>query len=136
MLRHKPALAGVARALRHNQTDADNLLWANLRLIEPGNFRRQVLIGSYIVDFVSLKKKLIIEVDGAQHNEPSMAFRDKQRSEWLKSQGFKILRFWNNDVLQNLDGIFFEILSSCHELSPSTNLSHQGREKHNSEASK
>ena len=104
-------MAGAARALRHNQTEAEKLLWAKLRLIEPGDFRRQVLIGSYIVDFVSFKRKLIIEVDGGQHNETSGMARDGQRSEWLKSQGFKVIRFWNDEVLQNMDGVCAVILN-------------------------
>jgi very-short-patch-repair endonuclease len=81
-----------------------------LREVKPGEFRRQEPIGSYIVDFVSYKKKLIIEVDGGQHNESAGMARDEERSKWLASQGFRVVRFWNNDVMRNIDGVMAEVL--------------------------
>jgi very-short-patch-repair endonuclease len=113
----------IARKLRHNQTDAELLLWYRLRglQLEGVKFRRQHPIGDYIVDFVSLNKKLIIEVDGGQHNEPPNMNKDEKRSEWLTSQGYKILRFWNNDVWQNMDGVFLEILRCCQADDPHPN---------------
>ena len=92
----------LARELRHNQTDAENVLWYRLRglRLKGIKFRRQYPLGDYIVDFISSEHKLIIEVDGGQHNELPTALKDEKRSRWLKSQGYEILRFWNNDVTQ------------------------------------
>src|SRR6185436_3954075 len=86
-----------AKKLRNNQTDAENYLWYLLRKKNFGfKFRRQAVIGKYIVDLACFSKKLVIEIDGSQHrNNP----KDKIRDEWLISQGFKVLRFWDNEVL-------------------------------------
>lgn len=94
-----------ARILRKNMTDAEQKLWSHLRYKQLGGyrFRRQQPIGDYIVDFICLGKKLIIEIDGGQHNNES-AYENK-RTEFLESQGYTILRFWNNDVLKNIDGV-------------------------------
>ncbi len=98
----------VAQKLRNNMTDAENYLWYVLRLNNLGvKFRRQVIIGEYIVDFVSFEVKLIIEVDGSQHNDST---EDMFRDNWLKSQGFTVLRFWNNEVLENRDGVVAKII--------------------------
>ena len=72
-------------------------------------FRRQHPIGGYIVDFVSLHKKLIIEIDGGQHNEEQIKDKDEQRTRWLEGEGYRVLRFWNNDVLTNIEGVFMLI---------------------------
>ena len=69
-------------------------------------FRRQSVIGRYIVDFVCFEKKLVIEVDGGQHNH---SHGDVVRDQWLKTQGFEVMRFWNNEVLGNLDGVYSKI---------------------------
>ena len=97
----------MARTLRKNQTDAERKLWHHLRAreFESIKFRRQQPIGRFIADFVSFEKKLVIELDGGQHTEEM----DKQRDLWLKEQGFRILRFWDNDVFQNMDGVLEEI---------------------------
>jgi very-short-patch-repair endonuclease len=71
--------------------------------MEGVKLRRQALLGKYIVDFVSFEKKLILEVDGGHH--ALERDKDEQRALWLESQGFRILRFWNNEVLQNLEGV-------------------------------
>ena len=68
-------------------------------------FRRQHPIGKFIVDFVCIETNLIIELDGGQHNEEAAMNADKERTKWLENQGFNVLRFWNNDVLKNLDGV-------------------------------
>ena len=93
-----------AKALRNKMTDAERRLWYWLRAhrLSGHKFKRQVPIGSYIVDFACLGRKLVIEVDGAQHAE---SFGDKKRDAWLKGQGFKVLRFWNSDVLKNTEGV-------------------------------
>jgi very-short-patch-repair endonuclease len=86
-------------------TDAEKRLWSRIRdrQISAFQFRKQVPIGSYIVDFCCLKEKLAIEVDGGQHSE--MINTDAERTAWLEANGYRVLRFWNNDVLQNTDGV-------------------------------
>ena len=76
-------------------------------------FRRQEPIGNFIVDFVAFEKRLIIEIDGGQHADENEKDNDLQRDEWLKSQGFRVLRFWNNEVLQNLEGVLETIRDNC-----------------------
>ena len=112
MRRTRSAQTGLARTLRRNPTEAEKLLWVKLRQVRPHEFRRQEPIGCYFVDFVSYKNKLIIEVDGGQHNEAAGIAKDKERSEWLESRGFRVLRFWNNDILSNIEGVIAEVLRS------------------------
>jgi very-short-patch-repair endonuclease len=85
-------------------TNAERRLWYRLRAhrFAGHKFKRQVPIGSYVVDFACLNRKLIIEVDGGQH---AATRRDRRRDGWLKNQGFEVLRFWNSDVLANTDGV-------------------------------
>ena len=92
-----------ARELKKNPTEAEKKLWNHLRLRQLGGykFRRQHPLGPYIVDFICLEKRLIIEVDGGQHCE--RVDYDKERTAWLKAQGFRVLRFWNNEVLNEID---------------------------------
>jgi len=91
--------------LRKNLTDAERLLWRHIRSrqIEGLKFRRQEPLGNYIVDFVCFEKSLILEIDGGQHAD--LRQRDNERDTWFESQGFKTLRFWNNEVLTNLEGV-------------------------------
>lgn len=102
-----------ARILRKQMTDAERLLWKHLRdrQLHGCKFRRQHPIGPYIVDFACIEKRLIIEVDGSQHIDN--AEKDAKRSDFLKERGYRILRFWNNEVLQEsdavLNAIFLEI---------------------------
>jgi very-short-patch-repair endonuclease len=95
----------LARDLRRNQTEAENKLWRALRNRHINNlkFRRQQIIGAYRVDFVCLEKNLIIELDGSQHNQ-SRAY-DRQRTEFLKRRGFRVLRFWNNQVFNEFEAV-------------------------------
>jgi very-short-patch-repair endonuclease len=95
---------GQAKALRRKITDAEQRLWCHLRAhrFAGHKFKRQVPIGPYIVDFACLNRKLVIEVDGGQHSE---SLSDKKRDAWLRMQGFEVLRFWNNDVLKNIEGV-------------------------------
>ena len=103
----KKKLTPAARQLRNDPTEAEKYLWYALRLKNLGvKFRRQTVIGRYIVDFVCLEKKLVVEVDGGQHCESE---DDLRRDEWLRAQGFVVLRFWNHDVLENRDGVLHEI---------------------------
>jgi len=104
-----------AKNLRHNQTDAEGLLWYYIRSKQLGGFRfkRQQIIGKYIVDFVCFEKKLIIELDGSQHGEIDIIKSDKIRDDFLKYRGFKILRFWNEEIFKNcsevLDFIYYQL---------------------------
>jgi very-short-patch-repair endonuclease len=94
-----------ARNLRKRQTRAEELLWRNLRArqLEDAKFRRQVPLGDYIVDFISFEKKIIIELDGGQHAETTAS--DATRDAWLRGRGYNVLRFWDNEVFQNMEGI-------------------------------
>ena len=104
-----------AKNLRHNQTDAEGLRWDYIRSKQLGGFRfkRQQIIGKYIVDFVCFEKKLIIELDGSQHGEIDIIKSDKIRDDFLKYRGFKILRFWNEEIFKNcsevLDFIYYQL---------------------------
>ena len=92
-------------------TDVERKLWRCLRHEQLGvKFRRQYPMGNYITDFVCLEKHLIIELDGGQHAE--QAVYDKKRDAFFVAQGFKILRFWNNEVLENMDGVLTVILEA------------------------
>ncbi len=94
-----------ARTLRKNPTDAELELWKHLRLrqLEGNKFRRQQPLGQYIVDFVCFEKKLIVELDGGQHAE--LVVSDAERTAWLESQGFRVLRFWNHHVFGDIEAI-------------------------------
>ena len=104
----------LARNLRHNLTDAEERLLTVLRSrqLDGHKFRRQHPIGNYIVDFVCLNAKLIIEIDGGQHNAESNINKDESRRQWLESEGFQLIRFWNNEVLENLEGVVYRILET------------------------
>lgn len=99
------------RALRKSQTPQEIILWARLknRRFGENKFRRQHLVGKYIADFVCLEKKLIIEIDGWQHKIEEARKYDIERIKYLKEEGFDVIRFWNNDVNNNLDGVILEI---------------------------
>ena len=101
-----------SRDLRNNLTDAEKKLWQKLRnkQINDHKFRRQFVLGNYIVDFICLDKRLIIEVDGGQHMDN--VNYDLQRDEWLKNQNFKVLRFWNNQVLNEIDSVLEVIVKN------------------------
>jgi very-short-patch-repair endonuclease len=112
----------ITRTLRRNQTDAERKLWARLRELRVIGlrFRRQHAIGKYIVDFVCLEKKLVLEIDGGQHNETPSIQKDAERTRWLESEGYHILRFWNNDVLMNTNGVLDEISEALKLNTPSS----------------
>jgi very-short-patch-repair endonuclease len=101
--------------LRKGATNAENRLWYHLRAkqLDGIKFRRQEPIGNYIVDFVAFESRLVIEIDGGQHADENGKDHDIQRDAWLKSQGFRVLRFWNNEVLQNLAGVLETIRANC-----------------------
>lgn len=114
----------IARKLRKNSTKTEEYLWRYLknRYIEGFKFRRQEPIGQYVVDFVNFKNKIIVELDGGQHI--IMKAKDHERDRWLKKQGFKVLRFWDNEVLRNIEGVLETIRREL--LSPHPILSHRG----------
>jgi len=107
----KMSLQHFKKQLRTNQTDAESVLWYNLRAKRFVNFkfRRQEVIKPYIVDFISYEHRLIVELDGGQHNELNNRLYDEKRTSFLESQGFNLIRFWNNDVLQNRDAVLDRI---------------------------
>src|SRR5215213_4220854 len=96
----------TARRLRANSTAAEALLWRELRRLETKgtHFRRQVPVGPYVADFACLASRLVIELDGSQHGEKPNKVRDEARTRWLESEGYRVLRFWNNDLIENLEG--------------------------------
>ena len=107
---HQEWLIRTAKRFRKDATEAERLLWRRLRRkqLEGYKFRRQQAIGRYVVDFVCLEKSLIIEVDGGQHAIERA--KDIEREKWLRERGFRIVRFWNNDVLKNPDGVVERIV--------------------------
>ena len=102
-------VAGRARRLRLNATDAERVLWRALRELDTsvGRFRRQHRIGGYVVDFACTRAGLVIEVDGGQHSWRVES--DAARTAFLESRGYRVLRFWNNEVLENLEGVVARI---------------------------
>jgi len=98
-----------AKTLRSHQTDAEQRLWYHLRAhrFMGLKFKRQKPMGIYIVDFVCVEKGLIVEVDGGQHAEQTEY--DQRRDAWLCSQGYTVMRFWNNEVMQQLEGVLEKI---------------------------
>ena len=101
-----------ARTLRKNMTKQERILWQFLRKksINGLKFRRQYPIGNYIVDFICNAKKLIIEIDGGQHNEDKNIIYDKERTKYLETKGYKVIRFWNHDIDNNIESVYQEIL--------------------------
>jgi very-short-patch-repair endonuclease len=103
---------GAAKRLRRNQTDAERVLWFQLRgrRLQGLKFKRQVPIDRYIADFCCADARLIVELDGGQH--ATRISEDANRTKILEAMGYLVLRFWNNDVLQNIDGVLEEILNT------------------------
>ena len=97
-----------ARAMRRDATGAENVLWQALRnrQLEGLKFKRQVPLGGYILDFLCFAERLIVEVDGGQHSESA---RDAERDRYFTAQGFRTLRFWNDEVENNIDGVCLAI---------------------------
>jgi len=118
-----------AREMRATPTAAERKLWWHLRyrVYSPAShFRRQVHLGRYIVDFASHTLKLVIELDGGQH--ASTVARDAARTKFLESEGYRVLRFWNNDVLGNIDGVL-EVIQSAVLATPTPTPPHKGEGK-------
>lgn len=128
--REDKKLTQLARTLRNNMTVQEIKIWQYLknRQIDGVKFRRQFILGKYICDFVSLENKIVIEIDGSQHIESNS---DLQRDEFLKSIGFKVLRFWNNEIDNNIEGVISKInnvISQCPPLEggPKSPISRRG----------
>jgi very-short-patch-repair endonuclease len=100
-------MTGHARSLRNGSTDAERLLWHKLSRYRP-KFTRQLVIGPYIADLACRQAKLIVELDGSQHLN-ALAY-DQARSEYLQSQGWTVIRYWNVTVIENVDGVVEQIL--------------------------
>jgi very-short-patch-repair endonuclease len=96
-----------AKRLRKNSTDAERVLWRILRSRQLGGhkFRRQQPLGPFIVDFVCLDARMVVEIDGGQHNEEEDIAYDQRRSQWLEKAGFRVMRFWNQEVLNELESV-------------------------------
>ncbi len=119
MKKHPAAGAHVrARALRRNMTEAERQIWQILRSqqMQGHKFRRQVPIGRYIADFVCHEARLIVEIDGGQHDRASP--REAERTGFLQHEGYRVLRFWNNEVLANLDGVHATIADALARITP------------------
>ena len=118
--RERAGVRGRARALRQGQTDAEALLWSKLRArqISGLKFRRQHPIGHYFADFACIEIGLVIELDGGQHGEDVAAKRDHQRSSEMAALGFQTLRFWNNDVLLQIEAVLEKIMQFADILTP------------------
>lgn len=98
-------LTALSRELRKRSTETESYLWRYLRdrRLDAFKFRRQQPIGSYIVDFVNIERKVVVELDGGQH-ATDVAY-DKRRDAWLESEGYRVLRFWDNEVFNNIEGV-------------------------------
>jgi very-short-patch-repair endonuclease len=115
-----------AQALRRSLTDAERKLWGALRgrQIAEAKFRRQVPIGAYVADFLCHEARLVVEVDRSQHAEPK---RDQRRDRWFNENGFRVLRFWNNEVLGNLEGVLTVIAAELSGAPPHPARAARGR---------
>ena len=109
--RPRPSAVSRARALRSRMTDAERKLWFVLRdrRFARSKFRRQVPIGPFVADFVCFDARLVLEIDGGQH---AGSTRDINRDRWFAANGFRLLRFWNNDVLSNPDGVMTTVAAA------------------------
>jgi very-short-patch-repair endonuclease len=115
------SLTKAARRLRSQLTDAERKLWFALRdrRFQLFKFRRQVPIGPYVADFLSFGSRLVVEVDGGQHSDPG---RDSKRDRWFAENGFRVVRFWNNDVLSNLEGVLTALAMELDTPHPTSRL--------------
>ncbi len=111
-MQYNPENLKLAKKLRSNMTDEEKILWGIIRAkrFYGYKFKRQVLIGEYIVDFVCPERFLIVEIDGGQHNISENILADKRRTEYLEEIGYTVLRFWNNEIRENLSGVCEVIL--------------------------
>jgi very-short-patch-repair endonuclease len=125
-----PAARKNAIALRTAMTDGERRIWSRLRKEQLGvTFRRQHPLGTYVLDFVCLEPKLVVEIDGSQHLE--QAAYDEHRTAWLKAQGFEVVRFWANEALSETDAVVTRIIQELGYVArqaPTPTLPRRGRE--------
>jgi very-short-patch-repair endonuclease len=109
-IRTGPATRDLARRLRKEMTEAEKRLWYRIRdrQLSQHQFRKQVELRSYVVDFCCLKERLVIELDGGQHAE--ITEYELKRRAWLEANGYRVLRFWNNEVFENMEGVLETIV--------------------------
>ena len=105
-----------AKRLRRDMTEAEKKLWYRIRAdqLDGYQFRKQVPLDPYILDFACLRKKLALEVDGSQHAEISRA--EEKRNRFLRREGYTVVRYWNTEVLQNIDGVLLDLLAKLKAL--------------------
>ncbi len=110
----------TARQLRRNRTTAERRLWWQLRELKRSGFKfqQQVPIDHFVVDFACLSERLVVEVDGGTHSTEREVAKDIRRERYLKDQGFRVLRVWNSDVRQNIEGVMDTIVAALHTPTP------------------
>ncbi len=113
-IRNNSRLKSFRRELRNNLTEAEKMLWWRLRSrqVKGLRFLRQYSLGPYVLDFFCPEISLAIEVDGGQHNETENKIKDEERTRYLEKQKIKVIRYWNNEVLGNIEGVMEDIFST------------------------
>jgi len=116
------AFIKLSRNLRKSQTPWEKKIWARLknRNLFGIKFKRQVVLGSYIYDFASFEKKLIIELDGSGHQDEAIIERDTEKTNYAVREGYEVLRFWNNEIADNLEGVLEKIFLATKKKSTSS----------------
>jgi very-short-patch-repair endonuclease len=114
----------VARMLRRNATAAEKKLWYRIRASQLGGFqfRRQFPIGEFIVDFCCRERRLVIERDGSQHADPIGVANDQERTRLISGRGYRVIRFWNEDIITNLDGVLEQVFAELGQPPPNLPL--------------
>ena len=126
--RSSPAVRARARELRQPPTPAERILWEKLRDRRSGwKFRRQTALGPFIVDFYRDEARLVVQLDGESHDHATQAERDEMRTEWLEDRGYRVLRFWSQDVLRDTDSVIAAIVEALTLSSPSPAPRERGR---------
>ncbi len=131
-----PEIRSRAKALRKNATPQERRVWQRLREINKlgiSRFRRQAPIGRYIADFACFRTRIVVEIDGSQHVDSEM---DGIRDHWLRNEGFRVLRFWNTDVNDNLDGVAEAIALAARTPPPAPPHEGEGSAPHDEEKTK
>ncbi|MCG7392375.1 DUF559 domain-containing protein [Microvirga sp. ACRRW] len=105
-----------AKQLRSNATEPEQVLWRALKNIPVygSHFRRQVPVGPYVADFACLKARLLIELDGGHHSQDDVAIKDERRTRWLESEGYRVIRFWNAELTENMPGVLDTIYAGLY----------------------